>query len=47
MDTLKRILIGQCAECAEHTDVNEPCCNAPVWFEGNLILITEIELERE
>jgi hypothetical protein len=26
---------GICTKCKEHTPLGEPCCNAPVFFEGS------------
>ncbi len=28
--------IGMCSECKEWTSIEDPCCNAGVWFEGSL-----------
>lgn len=27
---------GRCNKCGEMTSLKEPCCNAPIWFEGEL-----------
>lgn len=34
---------GICRDCGEWTDIEEPCCDAPVWFEGDWISPQEFE----
>lgn len=38
---------GLCTKCGEWTEVTEPCCSAPVSFEGDLISIDDYEDEEE
>jgi hypothetical protein len=39
--------IGICSNCGEMTSVLEPCCDAPILFEGSQISIDEFEDEEE
>jgi hypothetical protein len=27
---------GRCSRCGEMAELKDPCCNAPLWFEGEL-----------
>lgn len=29
--------VGMCSKCKEWTAIKDPCCGAPVWFEGELV----------
>jgi hypothetical protein len=37
--------IGTCTKCAEPTTLSNPCCNAGVWFEGDIIMLDDLEEE--
>lgn len=39
--------IGLCSKCKEWTDIDDPCCGAPVWYEGDLVVDTDEDDEIE
>lgn len=39
--------VGQCTKCQEHAPLLDPCCNAPLLFEGSNFFPEKLNVERK